>query len=308
MSGLNPRHLPETTDDELIATYRRVTEKQWREMSAHELHLWQGEITSRGLATQLAEKLLLTTLPHERMLQRWALKSAAEESKEMDQNESPETGESKPSETSETGSSEPSTLTPEEARVQWEATKRQVQPLVDLARKVGLIPSEEDKDDRVFLTRLANDPRHPMTPEMVDMLMSMPHGRRVQVMNGLPLWKRLPTQDTSLPEASTEPGESSNAREIARAAGLVKEGGLPSSEASSGAPTAAASGFGIEAYARLPLSAKRDAFVHDGFLYVRRATFREWFDHLTAGKCCTAQRNGGSGHSVSCWIYLDGVR
>lgn len=305
MSGLNPRHLPETTDEELIATYRKVTEKQWREMSAHELHLWQGEITSRGLATQLQEKLLLTTLPHERMLQRWTLKSAAEEAKEMDQNEPPETPESKTSETSDTPENSPGY---EEARENWEATKRQVQPLVDLARKVGLIPSEEDKDDRVFLTRLANDPRHPMTPEMVDMLMSMPHGRRVQVMNGLELSKPPATPDTSLPEASTEPGESSNAREIARAAGLVKEDGLPSSEASSGALTGAASGFGIEAYARLPLSAKRDAFVHDGFLYVRRATFREWFDHLTAGKCCTAQRNGGSGHSVSCWIYLDGVR
>lgn len=89
--------------------------------------------------------------------------------------------------------------------------------------------------------------------------------------------------------------------ESAAAVEPINESALPSSEESFGALTPAASGFGIEEYLRLPLSAKRDAFVADGFLYVRKSVFRTWFNRLTPGKCCHA-RKVGQGHNSDCWL------
>lgn len=76
----------------------------------------------------------------------------------------------------------------------------------------------------------------------------------------------------------------------------------------SGVPMPAASGLQTEVYLRLPLSAKRDAFVSDGFLFVRDSVLKSWMRHFTAGSCCTQQRSGLSGHSSSCWIYSADVR
>jgi hypothetical protein len=55
-------------------------------------------------------------------------------------------------------------------------------------------------------------------------------------------------------------------------------------------------------YRRLPLAAKRDAFIHDGFLYVRQSTLKEWVANLTHGKCCLPQRDGMAYHATECWV------
>jgi hypothetical protein len=80
----------------------------------------------------------------------------------------------------------------------------------------------------------------------------------------------------------------------------------PSTEENSGAPNGAESGYEIAAYRRLPLSGRRDAFVADGFLYVRESLLQRWFSRLTLGRCCPAQRERQAHHSSGCW--LDAVR
>lgn len=90
-------------------------------------------------------------------------------------------------------------------------------------------------------------------------------------------------------------------REDAAVAEPVRTNDLPSSEESFGALTPAASGYGIAVYVRLPLSAKRDAFVADGFLYVREGVLADWVNHFKVGECCPARRNG-NGHNSDCWL------
>jgi len=112
----------------------------------------------------------------------------------------------------------------------------------------------------------------------------------------------IPGTEDSLPEASTGSGGTLTASEIVPGVGPVNETALPSSEASGGTPTTAASGYGMVAYQRLPLSAKRDAFIAEGFLYVRGEVLKGWMRHLMAGRCCPAAEMGAGHHSSDCWV------
>jgi hypothetical protein len=107
-------------------------------------------------------------------------------------------------------------------------------------------------------------------------------------------------------EASTANGGLSITPEAVQAAEQLSRLALRSTEESSGAPTDAGSGYEIVAYRRLPLRAKRDAFIAEGFLYVRNDVLKEWVSHFILGKCCHSQRSGFSYHSTGCWI--DGNR
>lgn len=112
----------------------------------------------------------------------------------------------------------------------------------------------------------------------------------------------IPGTADSLPKASTTSGETSTASETAPDVGLPKTTGQPSSEASAGAATYVGSGYGMVAYQRLPLSGKRDAFLAEGFLYVRNDVLKAWFGHLRAGRCCQPQSEGAGYHASDCWI------
>jgi hypothetical protein len=142
--------------------------------------------------------------------------------------------------------------------------------------------------------------------EDVDVLMKLRHDQRVTYINGL-----LASQSTEtaqpLPEASTGSGGTLSAEEIVPGVGPVNSTDQPSSETNPGAPTTAANGYDVVAYRRLPLEAKRDAFVFEGFLYVRTAVLKNWVAKLTAGKCCPPQRTGNAYHSSDCWLR-DAVR
>lgn len=187
----------------------------------------------------------------------------------------------------------------------------EARPALNAIKAVGralnvVLASPEDHEDRAVLTRLANDPRHPMTLDLVDFMMSLTHEQRVTYINGS---RESQTTETaqSLPEASTASGETSNGEATALAAALAKPTDQPSTGTSLGAPTTVESGFDVVAYRRLPLVAKRDAFLDNGFLYVRTAVLNSWVRHLTQGKCCQAQRSGGPGHASDCWLR-DAVR
>lgn len=114
--------------------------------------------------------------------------------------------------------------------------------------------------------------------------------------------------ENSLPEASTGSGGLSVDKGTAQAVAQLRGIGLPSAGTSAGAPSDAASGFAVEAYLRLPLPGKRDAFVHDGMLYVRRSVFRGWLDRFSVGRCCRPQKAGESSHASDCWVRRDAVR
>lgn len=111
---------------------------------------------------------------------------------------------------------------------------------------------------------------------------------------------------TSKSEDTTTTGDSSTGPDHALVVGPGQVTALPSTEASSGALNGAESGYEIVAYRRLPLAGRRDAFIAEGFLYVRNKTLKQWFEHLCLGKCCPAQRDGMAYHSTGCW--LDAVR
>src|ERR1700754_1921898 len=112
----------------------------------------------------------------------------------------------------------------------------------------------------------------------------------------------IPGTVDSLPKASTDSGETSTASAIVPGAVGPKATGQPSLGASLGAATSVANGYAMVAYQRLPLAGKRDAFIADGFLYVRNETLREWFGHLKAGRCCKPQTQGEEYHASDCWI------
>lgn len=112
----------------------------------------------------------------------------------------------------------------------------------------------------------------------------------------------LTAMEQSLPEASTGSGETSIGEESAVAAALAKPTDQPSSEERPGVRTSAGNGYGMVAYQRLPLAGKRDAFIAEGFLYVRNDKLKEWFGHLRAGRCCPAAQEGAGHHSSDCWI------
>lgn len=114
--------------------------------------------------------------------------------------------------------------------------------------------------------------------------------------------------ESSLPKASTGSGETSTGEERAVAVALAKPRDLPSTGTSAGVPSDAGSGFAVEAYLRLPLQGKRDAFIHDGMLYVRRSIFRGWLNRFSSGRCCKPQRNGETSHASDCWVQRDAVR
>ena len=186
----------------------------------------------------------------------------------------------------------------------------QVRPALQSLRSVGeamgLIAPKEDQEDRLALTRLANDPRHQLTEDQVETVMTLTHEQRVMFINGC--LASLPTETgQSLPEASMASGETSSASENAPGVGPVNATDQPSIGASVGAPIAAESGFDVVAYRRLPLVAKRDAFLDNGFLYVRTAVLRDWVARLTQGKCCRPQRENLGHHSSDCWLR-DAVR
>lgn len=270
-SLVTPTPLRDLTINQFIRRYNTVKEHQWAEMGIDTLEQWEAEVKRRGheVKNQLLEAIGEVTLPHER----WLIAKLQER---------------------------------EVARRQWEAAKRQVQPLVDLARKLGLMSSEEDTEDRRMFTRLANDPRHPMTLEMVDVMMSLPHAARVTFINGVHESQTTETAQ-SLPEASMGSGETSTGKD--RAPGVVVNNSIAQQSigVNAGAPTTAESGFDVVAYRRLPLVAKRDAFIDNGFLYVRSAVLKSWLQHLTQGRCCRPQRENLGHHASDCWIR-DAVR
>lgn len=140
-----------------------------------------------------------------------------------------------------------------------------------------------------------------------------PSARHLTQRYGVRASSSQPTTDGSekltaepLPSASTDAGEPSNEPVRAAVVGPGRVIAQPSIGVSSGAPRDVESGYEIVAYRRLPLPGKRDAFVAEGFLYVRNKTLRDWFEHLCLGKCCPAQRDGAAHHSTGCW--LDAVR
>lgn len=112
----------------------------------------------------------------------------------------------------------------------------------------------------------------------------------------------IPGTEESLPKASTASGETSTASGIAPDAGLPRTTDQQSFGASAGAATYAGNGYGMVAYQRLPLSGKRDAFLAEGFLYVRNDVLKAWFNHLRAGRCCQPQTEGAGYHASDCWI------
>jgi hypothetical protein len=118
--------------------------------------------------------------------------------------------------------------------------------------------------------------------------------------------------NTPLPGPSSKApmgfGDTSTASGFVRAAARASQIAPPSSEERVGAQIGAAGTFGIEAYLRLPLMAKRDAFVTDGMLFVRRSVFREWVEHFVAGRCCEPSKRGEGAHASDCWIHRDAVR
>lgn len=187
-----------------------------------------------------------------------------------------------------------------------------MRPALNAIKMLGEITMEtlaspEDHQDRLMLTRLANDPRHPLTPDQVETVMALTHEQRVTYINGDPASSPVPTPEDSLPEASTGSTGTLNAQETAPGAGSANVTARPSIGASAGVPTGAESGFDVVAYRRLPLQAKRDAFIDNGFLYVRTAVLRSWMAHLTQGKCCRPQREDLGHHASDCWLR-DAVR
>jgi len=301
------------TNQDLCQRYARVTEQEWRAMPAGNLVAWQDELTDRGLVAQLERDLQLHTLPHWRVLQKRGAEGTDEALVAL--------------------------------RETWNQAKAQLLPI---AKVLGLSSEPVDRADRLFFTRLANDSRHPMTAETVEALMRMSHEDRVarvelwvedregsgwpvspsteewlqnplsvetgRVAGGLPKATESPTPSEAptggspRSRASTMSGDLQTGPPIVAAAEPGRVIAQPSSGASSGAATPVENGLQTEVYLRLPLNAKRDAFVHDGFLYVRRSVLQDWWSHLNSGKCCTQQRSGLSGHSSSCWIYQDAVR
>jgi hypothetical protein len=193
------------------------------------------------------------------------------------------------------------------AKQRVESVRPALQSLRSVGEAMGLLPNAQDQEDRLYLTRLANDPRFPaMSASMIDTVMSLPPEKRAMFING---YRELQTTETdqSLPEASTESGETSNDEVTAPVVVLDSQIGQPSSGTSRGAPITAESGFDVVAYRRLPLVAKRDAFIDNGFLYVRSAVLKSWIQHLTQGKCCRPQREALGHHASDCWIR-DAVR
>lgn len=110
-----------------------------------------------------------------------------------------------------------------------------------------------------------------------------------------------PSTDSPLPSTTETSGDSFSATEVVPGVGPDNRIVPPSSEESSGAPIGAANGFEMVAYQRLPLAGKRDAFLADGFLYVRQETLVGWLRRLQAGRCCPLARKG-QGHSSDCWL------
>lgn len=110
-----------------------------------------------------------------------------------------------------------------------------------------------------------------------------------------------PSMDNPLLSATIASGDSFSATEVVPGVGPDNRIVPPSSEESSGAPIGAANGFEMVAYQRLPLAGKRDAFLADGFLYVRQETLVGWLRRLQAGRCCPLARKG-QGHSSDCWL------
>jgi hypothetical protein len=193
------------------------------------------------------------------------------------------------------------------AKQRLEKARPALQSLRSVGVAMGLIDSEEDVEDRKMLTRLANDPRFPgLTPDMVDTVMALRPDQRATFISG-----HRESQNTEtgqpLPEASTGSGGTLSAEEIVPGVGPDLPTAQPSSETKPGAATTAESGFDVVAYRRLPLVAKRDAFISEGFLYVRTAVLKSWVQQLTAGKCCPPQRTGNAHHSSDCWLR-DAVR
>lgn len=111
-----------------------------------------------------------------------------------------------------------------------------------------------------------------------------------------------PSMENPLPSASIPSGDVSAGVGPAPVAGKGSLIAPPSSGENSGAQNAAESGYGMVAYQRLPLAGKRDAFVADGFLYVRNDKLKEWLNHLRPGKCCPPSIASMGYHAKDCWI------
>lgn len=140
-----------------------------------------------------------------------------------------------------------------------------------------------------------------------------PSARHLTQRYGVRVSSSQPTTDGSgrstdgpLPLVSTGSGEPLNEAERVELAELRRRIAPPSTGESSGVRNGAESGYEIVAYRRLPLAGKRDAFIAEGFLYVRNSVLRKWFEHMCLGKCCPAQVDGQAHHSTGCW--LDAVR
>lgn len=146
----------------------------------------------------------------------------------------------------------------------------------------------EHRLDREFYQRLVNDPRHRMTQEDMDYLMNLPRSSRGKVFRasfGMPPQASLEMSSLEIEQGDLT-GPASNVSELIAP---------PSSEERTGAPTSAARQFGVEVFLRLPLPGKRDAFVQDGFLYVREPFFKK-----LQGECCEPFQRDRRYHSSDC--------